>query len=305
MKPQEPLSTVKTGTQYIRMTYIANYLEWMSKRILEDQSTFVGRPEKNDIGVMVASFRTQRPLVKGRAQENSRVGLSADQRKELLTLVQVGNDRNPFTNENLQIRNQLIVYLLYYLGIRRGEMLKIKIGDINFKTNNLLIARRPDDPDEERLYPPDTKTNDRILPVKDTLMQIIKSYIFDIRLSIPGAKKHPYLLVTHKLGPYCGKPLTLMSVNKILVVLRQQSDLLPDNLSPHVLRHTTNDRFSENADEEGISPADEEKSRSYLFGWQEGSGTASTYTKRHDRKKGRECALKLQELLEQGELKNE
>ena len=34
-------------------------------------------------------------------------------------------------------------------------------------------------------------------------------------------------------------------------------------------------------DKRGASPAEEDKMRSYIMGWKEGSGTAATYTRRH------------------------
>ncbi len=43
--------------------------------------------------------------------------------------------------------------------------------------------------------------------------------------------------------------------------------------------------FSEKVDEQGISEAEEEKLRSNLMGWAEGSGTSKTYTQRHIEKR--------------------
>jgi len=51
-------------------------------------------------------------------------------------------------------------------------------------------------------------------------------------------------------------------------------------------------------DKRRVSSAEEEKIRSYLMGWKGGSGTASTYTRRHIERKAREAALLLQGSLQ-------
>jgi hypothetical protein len=43
-----------------------------------------------------------------------------------------------------------------------------------------------------------------------------------------------------------------------------------------------------------VPNAKEEKMRSYMMGWKEGSGTAATYTRRHTERMAREAQLKLQ-----------
>jgi hypothetical protein len=51
-------------------------------------------------------------------------------------------------------------------------------------------------------------------------------------------------------------------------------------------------------DQRKVTPAEEEKMRSYLMGWKEGSGTAGTYTKRHIENRTKEAAIQLQELMQ-------
>jgi len=65
-------------------------------------------------------------------------------------------------------------------------------------------------------------------------------------------------------------------------------------LTPHILRHTANDLYSELMDEKEMLPPEEEKTRSYKMGWREGSGTTETYTRRHIEVKAKEASLALQ-----------
>ena len=89
--------------------------------------------------------------------------------------------------------------------------------------------------------------------------------------------------------------MSIPSVNKVFKVLREKHPELPANIFPHILRHTWNDRYSEEMDANKVGEEAEKKTRSYLMGWSETSGTAVTYTRRHIRKKARAASLAMQE----------
>lgn len=65
-----------------------------------------------------------------------------------------GHDSNPYQGYALQVRNAAIIALLHYLGIRRGELLNLRVDDINFVTNELRIVRRADNSIDYRVYQP-------------------------------------------------------------------------------------------------------------------------------------------------------
>jgi integrase len=80
----------------------------------------------------------------------------------------------------------------------------------------------------------------------------------------------------------------------MFVELRRKVTGLPEELSPHVLRHTWNDRFSEFMDQSGATPEEEEKMRKQQMGWSDRSKMAATYTRRHTRRKTNEASLAMQ-----------
>lgn len=286
---------VSSSTQYIRLTYVADYLQWLAYRIVEANKKQVDADIIFIVKRMVTSIRARRP-VRANDLNKKRMGLEKEQRAELLALVTPSHENNPFS-EDLKIRNELIVNLLYQLGIRQGELLSIRIGDIDFSKNEIVIPRRHDDPDDPRRNQPVAKTMDRRLPLSKELAELISNYIVGERRNIKPARRHDFLLVVHKVGPYLGQPLSSRGLAR---VFKQIQDARPDsfsNLTPHLLRHTWNDRFSELADDKGIDEAREEKMRSYSMGWKEGSGTAATYTRRHTEKEARRVALLLQASL--------
>src|SRR5690606_8418897 len=108
----------------------------------------------------------------------------------------------------------------------------------------------------------------------------------------PGAHSHGYLMVARD-----GKPLSLSSLNEIFIELRLL-DGLPDDLSPHILRYTWNDMFSELADRkiaEGKWTVDTEKlTRRYHQGWKLDSSMPFKYAQRHIQKEARKISLEMQ-----------
>jgi len=182
---------------------------------------------------------------------------------------------------------------LLHLGKRGGELLNIRGRDI--KGNEIVIARRADEKDDPRRDQPLTKTLDHRMPVEASLMNDIQIYIKKYRKKVPNARAHDYLFVTHKPGPTQGQPLSISSYHKILRTIAEVAPELKD-LHGHALRHTWNHNFSVYMDtmDNPPTPEAQEKMRSYLQGWKEGSGTAKWYTQRFNREKAMEIALKLQ-----------
>jgi integrase len=211
----------------------------------------------------------------------------------LIDVVQPGSPENPWKGDHAKERNALIVRWLLALGIRRGELLGVRVSDINFQTNEVLIARRADDLDDPRTNEPNTKTRDRLLSLDEDLAVLTRRYVTGGRRRIEGARRHDYLFVANGSGA----PLSLSGLNKIFAVLRTKCPSLPDDLSPHVFRHTWNDEFSALMDKRQVAEEAEKKMRSRMMGWSETSGTAAAYTRRHTEKKAKEASLALQSKL--------
>ncbi|MHB1664809.1 MAG: tyrosine-type recombinase/integrase [bacterium] len=283
---------VSSRTEYHRLTVIAHYVEWLAVYLSENNHT---AEQRKLIEKMVRAIKSRRPLRKSRNQELSDKGLSEKQLELLFELFRPESDLNPFKDKSVRIRNRLIFLMLYYLGLRGGELLNIRIRDIDFSNGQLVIARRADEKDDPRTDQPLVKTLDRRMPMKESLVKEIHNYILNERKYIPNAKKHDFLFVTHKAGLTCGQPISKSSYNKIIHIIRNVSPILY-GFTGHSLRHTWNERFSNLMDQMNEPPdeARQEQTRSYLMGWREGSGTAATYNKRFIKRKAQEVAVELQ-----------
>ena len=284
---------VSSTTEYVRLTIIAKYMKWLA-----EQTLGVSRDRLSVLRIakMEKALKSRRPMKKNRNAEIEMKGLTEEQLDLLFELFRLESDCNPFKDKAIRVRNRLIFLMLYHLGLRGGELLNIRIRDIDFSSNQLIVARRADEKDDPRKDQPLVKTLDRRLPLRDTLAREVHDYILRDRRAVANSSKNDFLFITHKSGPTQGQPLSKSAYKKVISLVKAVSPSL-FNLTGHQLRHAWNEAFSNQMDSMDEPPSEEqqEKVRSYLMGWREGSETAATYNKRFIRRKAAEAAMRLQE----------
>lgn len=277
MKAPQAHKAVRKDTTANRLRTITEYLRWLGQKGTLRLDIQAATVRQQGLGAMIANFTAMIPKSRGRNAVGQREAPLKEVMDRLLAVIKPGAPDNPWDDLGLQIRNQLLIHLIYALGIRRGETLGIKIGDhIDFRGKRLLIARTPDDPEDPRRHQPATKTRDRWLPLKDSLIDTLLNYITMIRTKVPNARKHQFLFVSHQSG----KPLSESGESKVFDQLRERISDLPRQLTNHVLRHAWNDAFSQLIDANKVAPEREAQMRSEIMGWSPTSGTAATYNRR-------------------------
>ncbi|HEY9017223.1 site-specific integrase [Thiomicrospira sp.] len=285
---------VANETVYRRLSVIAKYLEWLG--ILLSVS---GAVDQRKLGALVKKIRSRRPVKKGRNQSLVEKGLSDEQVDLLFEIFRPESDLNPFEGKSTKVRNRLMFLMLYYLGIRLGELLSIKVKDVDFSNNQIVIARRADEKSDPRVDQPLVKTMDRRIQLKESLAAEIHNYVMNYRRKEISARKHEYLFVVHKPGPTSGQPVSKATYNKVMTTVKALSPKLID-FTGHALRHKWNERFSQLMDSMDAPPDEvqQEQIRSWLMGWKQGSGTAAHYNQRYIKNKANEAFLKLQTGIE-------
>lgn len=289
---------VGKSCQYSRLTTAANYFEWLVAKIHGAGLT----PDDRTAAVRVGDgLRKRRPRYRSLNQlDSGEKALSEDEADLLEKVIDPLHPLNPFRDPGVAERNYLIVKLAAELGLRSGELLSIKIRDIDFNQCRLTVHRRADDRDDSRVNEPNAKTLGRSLPLGPKLIQCISMYVTNLRWKIPNAKRNEFLFVTHKAGPTQGQPISKETLKQVFKRLASVDPTLK-GLHPHALRHTWNDTFSKKVDQlpAGVRPtaAEEAQMRNHLMGWKPGSGTAGTYNERHVRRKADAASLALQEKM--------
>ncbi|RMQ96183.1 Integrase [Pseudomonas savastanoi pv. glycinea] len=289
-KPSRTNPNVSKATEYKRLSVAANYLVWLARRELDPLDD-----EPSGLMKMANAILARRPLYKGRNTGLIERSLSDQEVDYLLGVVDLDSPLNPF-QLTVRKRNRLIILLEYELGIRVGEALNIRVKDFDFSCSTLRIVRRADQLDDTRVRQPLVKTKDRELPVSDWLIAEVHNYIMSERSKTFNAKKCPYLFITVKSGQTQGRAWSIAGYYKMWSTLHAVHPTLKC-VTGHRLRHTWNYRFSGSVDTGvyKLSEAEEEAARSMLMGWQQGSGTAATYNRRHIVKKANLASLELQQ----------
>lgn len=291
-KPAEPLPQVAAQTKAIRLMYIRDYFAWLVRlRLLRLDFRQPGYQALSGIAqLVVGQLNARIPSSPMNNDLDARQGVSDEVRARIVMVTHPDSSENPWKNEHVRIRNQLIVMWLLELGLRKGEFLGIRLEDINLRAGEVRVLRRADNPEDRRAKEARTKGKARALALGDELAELTRAYVHGPRRVIDGARKNPFLAVATGTG----KPLSMSAVSKLFVELRRRVPGLPEELSPHVLRHTWNDSFSEFADKTRISPEEEEKLRKQQMGWSDSSSMAAVYTRRHTRRKANKASLAMQ-----------
>lgn len=292
-------AVVQSNAQHARLTTAAHYIKWLSKHLLTESAA----EDSKEIDRVESQIKARRPKSIGRNMLRlADRALDERQVDVLFEVVRIGSGFNPFAPD-VQRRNRAMILLLFYLGLRSGELLSIKISDIDSTASQgyggyLTIARRADEASDPRVREPNAKTLDRTIPLRATLVKELYDYIRIDRRRVPNSRKHDFLFVTHKAGPTVGQPMSMSSYQKMMNELSSAAPIL-NGMTGHMLRHTWNDHYSNRMDVSNEQPSErdlaiQEQTRSYLMGWKQGSGTAATYNRRFIEKKARQAALEMQ-----------
>jgi integrase len=165
-------------------------------------------------------------------------GLTLKQAKFLVSCLDPENDRVFGRDPAVRFRNYVSVMIMLNYGLRPGELLSLKVSDIEFGAISAIrITRRPPDQNDKRSPRPHIKRNGRVLPIDNPIFaRHINEYIMKWRdvLEAKSDKESEYLILSDE-----GDPLSQPSMVQFFQLIRKRfPDELPANLSAKSLRHT-------------------------------------------------------------------
>jgi len=124
-----------------------------------------------------------------------------------------------------KIRDKIIIKLLAYCGLRRFELAKIRIEDINFETNKIRIMGK--------------KNIERLATIfSDQLAEDLKTYITYVLNNKKQGFLFPAVSSLNKKGH-----ISSTGINRIVAKSGHRAQLnnpIPElkNINPHILRHS-------------------------------------------------------------------
>lgn len=209
--------------------------------------------------------------------------------EEMLDILRPDSSLNPFVYKPTQWRIYCLVTMMLFQGLRRGELLALKIDSLELHEDHrsgehrwLLRVSENDVLLDTRKQKPSIKTagSIRTTPVTNTTANVIQTYLENYR----GKADHPYLLSSVRRAP-----LSIEAVNKAFLRI---SEALSDNahqalqratgketITPHMLRHTCAVLRMRQLLSMGKSPEQAMSLLRSFFGWERNSLMPLRYAK--------------------------
>ena len=292
----KPSQAAIGGQQHFnRLSTFADYLEFTASVVTRHQNS----PKvAQEIARMARAIRKHRPrgLAKQLDEDRDLRSPPSELVARFMAIGAEGDPRNPFRQPDVQIRNAILFGLARLTGMRRGELLSLRIDQLDFGHEpHVWVRRNQDDPNDSRRNQPVAKTKERLLPLPDSLANQIERYVFKVRANIAPARRHPYLFVSHHKNDGWGKPLSISGLNQMFVRMRRV-DAAFEAIHVHAFRHHFNYELSVSIDEhnaksrgatgaphsEPISEARELDVRAFLNGHRS-KASGAAYNRRHIR----------------------
>ncbi len=187
------------------------------------------------------AFINAPPSNRGKAK-----GLTQDQAKFLVKCLDPESEAIFGRDKAVRFRNYISVIIMLNYGLRPGELLSLKVEDIEFGAISAIrVTRRAPDISDKRRPRPQIKRNGRVLPIDNSkLAKRLDEYIMKWRdqLELKSVEQSDYLILSDE-----GRPLSQASLVQLFQLLRTRfPDELPVGLSAKSLRHT----FSSNMERE-------------------------------------------------------
>ncbi|TDV37503.1 phage integrase family protein [Pseudomonas helmanticensis] len=286
----------------IYWAYICSYIAWLTDELL---------PNRNDIHVRNLvddqAERLKKKVLKrhdSKARRNQRLldeKFSDFARAKILSLFEQPYQGlvNSHIHLGTRLRNVIMLRILYETGMRRGELLSLKLRNFveasGGKTAYLVIERNHDDEFDRRANQPVAKTLGRDVPISEDLERQLIYYRVEFRAELNNVdhSSDAFFFCVHRSGRSQGQPLSINGFNSAILNIQKTFSELGKNLHPHAFRHDWNYRFSLHADKMGISEQEESEAREEGMGWVAGSAMAKVYNLRHRREKSMEIGRKV------------
>tara|TARA_R110000823_G_scaffold310167_1_gene434950 strand:+ start:1165 stop:2055 length:891 start_codon:yes stop_codon:yes gene_type:complete len=153
------------------------------------------------------------PLIKHKALKTSKkleIPFSEIEMQNVLSIIE-------YTNDFEGVRDELLIHVLYATGMRRAELLELRLSDVDFETMTIKVLGK--------------RNKERFIPLLSETKSKFKSY-FVKRLGLNEIKEANYVFLT-KSGNKMYETLVYRLINKYFRVVSSKV-----KTSPHILRHT-------------------------------------------------------------------
>ena len=153
------------------------------------------------------------PLDNHRALKTKKIIQLPFSEKEVISALNINNFKNSFEGK----RDRLIIEMLYSTGIRRIELIGIKLNDIDFSGKKIKVLGK--------------RNKERFIPMLESTISLIEEYM-DYRNELNKIHNKDFLFLTSK-GEKIYENLVYRITNKYFDYVSTKV-----KKSPHILRHS-------------------------------------------------------------------
>lgn len=174
---------VSSKTSYNRLTTFANYIGWLENMLFHSKQAdtkhlfMVLRPKRKErinlidnhavkVVDLLGKHSTKIPLENNEYNDEYR-SLSENHLAQVFEVVKPENNRNPWQRLDVRFRNQLLIHLLSSTGMRRGEVIRIKITDLGRSTTTdryYLVVRVGEDMEDKQTFSENIRETSSVAP---------------------------------------------------------------------------------------------------------------------------------------------
>ncbi|MGN0931694.1 tyrosine-type recombinase/integrase [Falsigemmobacter intermedius] len=283
--------TVTNQQKHRRLTTAMRYFEYvalMSEARIPKKSHEL--PERVTARrKMVDLISAYRPQLRSSRVRNA---IKAADLARVAAFVAAGSADEIWLDDAVAKRNWAIVTLLITCGLRQGEVRQLKPEDIDLSACQMRVERRHDDPDDERIYEPNAKTFDRIIPFSSATAMLLEEYLLGPGSDAAEQRGAPFLFLSHDNRTY-GTPISARTVQRIVRNVGRHLSI--EGLTPHHLRHAWVQGLANWAIETGINAEEFARFANHLGGWSYISKMATNYRADHLTEEAYKAGVLIQE----------
>jgi integrase len=239
---EEQPKQINASTFNDRLDYVSRYMTWLCDYLSDHGPN--NRPDTKqsiaEIGEKFALRLSSMRSVEPNTAFDSAKDLKTKDIRAVLNLINPQSPLNPWDSPSARIRNFAIICVLLDTGLRTGELLSLKLKDIDYAKKGgkgLKVRRRQGSKDDPRLNQPGTKRDEREVPLSESAFNALDTYVSLVRNQIPAASKTEYLFVS--VGNK-SQGIPMSSITHITDKIREIAGV---DLTPHKLRHTATWRY--------------------------------------------------------------
>jgi len=155
----------------------------------------------------------ENPLHNHKALKTKKIIQLPFSEKEVINALDINNFKDSYEGK----RDRLIIEMLYSTGIRRIELVSIKLKDIDFSSSRIKVLGK--------------RNKERFIPMLESTILLVKEYL-DYRAELNRIKDKDFLFLTSK-GEKIYENLVYRITNKYFDYVSSKV-----KKSPHILRHS-------------------------------------------------------------------